>query len=822
MTNGVTDYTVEPDTYPPYLLEQDRWFAWKYDDGRKIPRAPWSDGNVNNYVSWKDESVWTNFETVKEWADHGMGFRYATCIPDKKPHQTRLVLFDFDDCRNPDTKTIHPQAWEFIQTHGLHAAVSTSGTGLHGYALTRIPEGRKPSFNIPMDDWDGVDGEPELEVYANARFVAVTGNHIAETPVELPEVHDVFADMADEHGRRVTEAESHDPEQSRDQIQRKNKTSDIGDIYDAIEHTRPADIRLQSSVTTKRADGTKSLDPSWEQSESGTRLAEIGDHWLYRKGNHRLDALQVVALEERIITDASDYPTGEDFWTAVEALRDRGAHIPQYVNSQQDRQANRRVEAPDPEPDTDGGDADYSEEWMNVDKWYNDALSDDGGQLERQRARHAAADLLAQSGEYRTHDVSGHIYAYDSDAGIFRNQGENRLRETLVERLGDHYSKQEVREIKSIVESKTFTDEFKTPTGKVCVGNGVLDVGNDELEPHSPGDEFLARVAVEYDPDAECPLFREFIADILTSDADRKKIQEFAGYCLMHWGLPHHKALFLVGPQSSGKSTLLDTLSALFSGSARTSLTPQEMTGERFRAHKLHGAWVNIRNDIDDKMIQNVGKFKEIIAGDSILAERKHEQPYEFNPTAKHIFASNKLPDASVDDDAFYRRILLASAPRTVPRDKRDPKLGAKLQDELSGVLNWALDGLRRLQDQGHFTGDLPPDATRDKWEAWGSSAKRFKADAVELQGDATLTKQRAYRAYQEFCEAKGLPSVSKRKLTQTLTSDKDIQNSKTTRDGKTVRCYTGCRLVAEWEPSDRDSGDDDPDRVGLGGFDGE
>lgn len=43
-----------------------------------------------------------------------------------------------------------------------------------------------------------------------------------------------------------------------------------------------------------------------------------------------LDALQVVALEERIITDERTYPSGEAFWAAVDALRERGAHIPEY------------------------------------------------------------------------------------------------------------------------------------------------------------------------------------------------------------------------------------------------------------------------------------------------------------------------------------------------------------------------------------------------------------------------------------------------------------------------------------------------------------
>jgi hypothetical protein len=143
---------------------------------------------------------------------------------------------------------------------------------------------------------DGFD-DAEIEVYDAGRYSAMTGNHIAGTPQE---------------------------------------TTDCQAFLDAIQHTGPGDIRLRSTVTQERTDGSKSMDPSWAQSKSGTRLAEVGDGWVYRKGMVGLDALQVVALEERIVSSETEYPSGEDFWQAVEALRERGAHIPEYEPSEGD------------------------------------------------------------------------------------------------------------------------------------------------------------------------------------------------------------------------------------------------------------------------------------------------------------------------------------------------------------------------------------------------------------------------------------------------------------------------------------------------------
>lgn len=71
------------------------------------------------------------------------------------------------------------------------------------------------------------------------------------------------------------------------------------------------------------------MAPSWASSKSGTCLAQTGDGWVYRKGMRGLDALQVVALEERIISSGDAYPSGKQFWEAVDALRLRGPpHTP--------------------------------------------------------------------------------------------------------------------------------------------------------------------------------------------------------------------------------------------------------------------------------------------------------------------------------------------------------------------------------------------------------------------------------------------------------------------------------------------------------------
>jgi P4 family phage/plasmid primase-like protien len=815
------EYEIESDTFPAELLSYDRWFTWAYDDGRKIPRAPWATGSTDQYVSWKETEYWTDFDEADEWVGKVPKLQHASCIPPYSDNDTeRLIFFDFDDVRDPETGDLHPMVMEFIETHGLHAALSTSGTGVHGYGWASLPNDYKPSFEIDLEAWKHGE-DAELEVYASARFLALTGEHFANSPVSVPDINETVDEMFRELGEKRVTGHDREPETPREEIEAKSVTADVEQIYDAVSHTKPNDIRLRSSVTEERHDGSKSLDPSWESSESGTRLAEFDDHWLYRKGNHRLDALQVVALEERIITDPADYPSGEDFVESVDKLRNRGAHIPELADPADDvGEAERPATTDGGVSAAEGGeratdnDAEETttEGWDRVYEQY--AGADDGD--EKQVARYHATEQLTSECEFRTLEQTDALYSYTSDYGIYEQRGEVVVRKRLVNELREQYSVREHTEVCEQIRGRSYVRELGGPAGLLCVGNGVIDLETEQLADHSPEHEFIGRSPVEYDPEADCPLWREFLQDVVPISADRDKLQEYVGYCLMHWGLPYHKALFLVGPQASGKSTFLDTVRSLLGEDTVASLTPQEMVDERFSAADLHGAWANIRGDIPSGLIENAGTFKEIVAGDEIKAERKFEDPFSFNPTAKHMFSANQLPDASVDDDAFFRRILLVPFPTSVPKSERDPSLPDRLDDELSGIMNWALDGYKRLQEQQRFTADRDPGATRDTWEMWGSTIEQFKQTCLEMDPKEHVPKSDVYSAYVQYCEAEGIPAETQRKLTRELKTDSEIDDARRTVNGRRQRCLIGVSIKDGYGPNQETDTDEDTRSTGL------
>jgi predicted flap endonuclease-1-like 5' DNA nuclease/ssDNA-binding Zn-finger/Zn-ribbon topoisomerase 1 len=329
-----TELSIDAGQYPNDMARYDQWLLWKpEDDGRKIPRAPWETGD-DRFVSAMEPDNQTSFETAIEnlesLSDPKYGLAFTLTADDP------FVLIDYDDARDPDTGEVAPMVRQHIEDAESYADISTSGTGVHLLVRGVLSE------DVQAVIADLPDHDLSIEVYDQDRFIVMTGDHLSATPPRTTDAQGLLDRLQSEHATRTTRSDqdrSSRPEKSRSELSAIDETTDIEDVFDSINQTRPSDIRLRSTVTNERADGSKSLDPSWTTSDSGTRLGQLDDIWIYRKGMYVLNALQVVALEERLISHPDEYPSGETFWNAVAALRDRGAHIPNYVTSEESKRS---------------------------------------------------------------------------------------------------------------------------------------------------------------------------------------------------------------------------------------------------------------------------------------------------------------------------------------------------------------------------------------------------------------------------------------------------------------------------------------------------
>jgi putative DNA primase/helicase len=433
------------------------------------------------------------------------------------------------------------------------------------------------------------------------------------------------------------------------------------------------------------------------------------------------------------------------------------------------------------------------------------------------------------------------LWAYDD--GVWVPEGERTLRHGARLALGAmNYGDNVLNELKSQVRSdltaETEAGEFGVERGKIAVRNGLLDLdeaaegaGYDALRELRPEDYALTRLPVEYDPAVGYDEWHDLVhewAEPGRADA----LQEYVGYCLEVGAMPIHRALLLVGGGANGKSTLLSVVRALLGEDNITSTELQTLANERDAVADFYGALANIDDDLSSRGLgKGIGMFKKMVAGDEVRARRLYKDAFEFEATGKHLYAANEVPDVSNDvsddDEAFWRRWLIVEFPRHYSRDERDPGLRDRwtTDEALSAVLNWAIDGRRRLLNQGHFTGEYVSTLEkRDRWRSWGDSLDEFLNDHVEHAEDAdNVSTSYAYERYTAWCRENDKDPRGQRKFTTELRdADVNVGYARSVRATDTSGNPNGFKFLGFSDDVPQASEDErDEGQEGISEFDG-
>jgi putative DNA primase/helicase len=270
--------------------------------------------------------------------------------------------------------------------------------------------------------------------------------------------------------------------------------------------------------------------------------------------------------------------------------------------------------------------------------------------------------------------------------------------------------------------------------GLVSVDEALGDVSAPTIQPHSP-DWFNDSVfPFAFDLVAEAPLWEAFLDQVLEGDPERiALIQELFGYCLVpgNW---LHKFFLFEGQGANGKSVALKMLEAML-GRENISSVPLGLFGERFQLVSTIGKLANIAPEADSSDKPHIGMLKAFTAGDTITIDRKNLTSVQVVPTAKLVIAANSRPTFVDRSEGLWRRLVPVPFNVTIPEDKQDKRLTEKLAKELPGIFNWALKGLKRLNEQGRFTESTLVKAATEEYKLECNPVRQFLAE-VGLQAD--------------------------------------------------------------------------------------
>ncbi len=404
---------------------------------------------------------------------------------------------------------------------------------------------------------------------------------------------------------------------------------------------------------------------------------------------------------------------------------------------------------------------------------------------------------LCDGNHFKTLD--GVIYRYNN-SGLYVPDGKAFIECEAQKLLDNNASSFVVNEVVKWIERETRAERsyFDTEPSMINTIEGLIDFQAREFHAHTPDYLSLLQIPVIYDSKHDCPRIKQFFSEILNSK-DIPVIEELFGYCLWRQ-YPIQKAFLLVGEGSNGKSTLIELLRTFLGRTNCSSLTFQELEEDRFARANLYMKLANLSSDIPSKAMHHVGTFKMLTGGDELSADRKFRDMIRFNNFAKIVFSANRPPKVYNDDSyAFWRRWVIIDFPNQFTTGA-DKSLLAKLttMDELCGLLNLALKGLRRLLENGDFSTTTTPDEIAEKYNRMADPVLSFVNDCCELSYDFTIEREKLYGAFTEYCQERHISLISKESFGRSLQNSPSLKISSTRlRDEDNHRPYAwrGLRL---------------------------
>ena len=300
---------------------------------------------------------------------------------------------------------------------------------------------------------------------------------------------------------------------------------------------------------------------------------------------------------------------------------------------------------------------------------------------------------------------------------------------------------------------------------------------------HNPADLLTRCIRVPFDPKAKCPTWERFVTRIMNGDAELVAyLQRALGYTLTG-DVSEQCLFFMFGSGRNGKSTFVEVIMSLMGEyMAKTpsdTLMQKDRSGVSNDVARLAGKRLVVSSETDEGQRLSEQKIKDIVGGDRVSARFLHQEFFEFSPQFKLWMYGNHKPGIRGTDYGVWRRIRLIPFTVTITDEERDPNLRAKLEDELPGILNWAILGLRAWSSGGLGDPIAVADATAE-YRAEMDVLGTFIDEACVVKLDTWCTSSNLYEAYTTWCNEAGERPLPQRTLGVRL-KERGFENSRGT-----------------------------------------
>jgi len=323
--------------------------------------------------------------------------------------------------------------------------------------------------------------------------------------------------------------------------------------------------------------------------------------------------------------------------------------------------------------------------------------------------------------------------------------------------------------ISSLVKSIT---EFDRDPWVFPVNNGVIDLKTGKLKPHKPQDYILKISPVDYNPDADCPLWKDTLKLFFQNqESIIEYVQKLFGYTIT--GIKNERLIvFFYGEGRNGKSTITGVPLHVFGDygvAADISTFIQSKWGRQAGSAtediaRLAGKRYVRTTEIGQHDKLNEKFVKDISGGDVITARNPYGRSFDFKPALTLWMFGNEKIKVDGQDTGIKDRIKFIPLMFKVPKTSEKKEMSELIiKTEAAGVLNWILEGCLKWQNEGLREPEEITEATNHFFEEQ-DPVKTFISECC-TSSDAGIQYKTLYNSFVEYSDV----HLSKQKFSKAL-----------------------------------------------------
>lgn len=735
---------------PSELKALPQWILWRAEEkSSRYTKIPYQvDGNE---ARSNDRRTWSTFATAAKFytesnAD-GIGFVFS--------RQDKFIGIDIDKCVTysaDDTEKVNPIindfAKEIIDTLDSYTEFSVSGTGIH-----IIIKGSLPQSVVGTGRKSAKHG---LEIYQYGRYFTMTGNRensneIYERSEEVAEILEKYFDDSDIKGRvNLAEYENDEIKLSNEALWERMFRSKSGDEIRSLyngnlindDHSS-SDLALCNHLAFWTGKSASRMDSMFRETSlmrdkwDRIHFSDTGETYGERTIAEAISSTTTTVLDHKHEIEYAEF----DVSSNVDAVAD--------IDEAKPKKKFRLNEL---------------------------------GNAERIAYEYGHAIRFVSEIGWMLWD--GKRWKYDNKLQIERiankvlrelEKSDDEMERSWARKCGKRNIRMNsIKDLMPLVPAER--EEFDRHKFLFNCSNGILNLRTGELQQHDRELRLSKLANVEFDEKAQCPTWLSFLQQIFKGDNELiDYMQRLIGYS-MTGDISEQGMYFLVGGGSNGKSTFINIIKAMMGDYGL------QTKSDTFIKKKNDGANNDIARLVGSRFVSAVESeegeklqeslVKTITGGEPILARFLRQEFFEFIPEFKVFFTTNHKPIIGGVDEGIWRRVKIIPFTLNLKPHERDKKLEEKLSLEMSGILNWALEGCLKWQESGLKEPKVVVDATGNYKEEMDILAP-FLAEICytdEPKNEAIrIEAQELYKVYDNWCFKSGERQIGNRSFYRML-----------------------------------------------------